>query len=318
MQIDIDVIELPKYESLNLNKANFDEIYGLDDPREYFRVLCGLDYVIPDLAKNIFRDLITRLTRLHGRPITVADIGCSYGINSGLIRYPLDIHRMVRRYAHPSMHALSPTRLMELDANYYCAWPEQTEARFVGVDSSEPAITYAKTVGLLDAGVTTNLEISAPSRADKEELKDIDLIMSTGCVGYVTDETFRKILELQTGRAPWIANFVLRMFPYQNFIDAFAAKGLVTEKLEGVTFVQRRFYSEGEYETTLNALSALGIDASGKEEEGLFHAELFLSRPREDVEAHPLKELISVTSGANRTYGRRFRTLGERGVALMS
>ena len=75
-----------EFESLNSHKANFDAIYDLPDPREYYRVLVGLDYVIPDLARNVFRSVIERRTQDAAWPLTILDVGCSYGINAALAR----------------------------------------------------------------------------------------------------------------------------------------------------------------------------------------------------------------------------------------
>jgi SAM-dependent methyltransferase len=303
--------------ALNRTKANFDDIYDLPDPREYFRVLCGLDYVIPELAKGIFRTLIERCNALHGRPSRVLDIGCSYGINPALVRFPLDIQRLSRRYSDPRMLSLDDSQVIELDWHYFRSWPSQVDAKFIGLDTSRAAIAYATRVGLIDFGINSNLEQQAPTPYEAEQLRGLDLIISTGCIGYVTGRTFDRILSLQRDQMPWIGSFVLRMFPYDEIAARLESFGLVTEKLEGVTFVQRRFHSEDECQTTLSALDQQGIDPEGKETEGLYHAEFFLSRPKEQARAAPLRELVSVTSGENRLYGRRYRQIGPGGIKLV-
>jgi SAM-dependent methyltransferase len=307
-----------EFEALNSHKANFDVIYGLPDPREYFRVLVGLDYIIPDLAKNVFRSVIHRCAKARRRRITVLDVGCSYGINAALIRYPLDLQRFAGRYSDPAMHALEADELIALDHEYFRSWPEQANARFIGLDTSCAAINYAKAVGLLDGGVTANLECEEPTQAERTALREADLIISTGCVGYTSERSFRKILRLHEGaEPPWIASFVLRMFPYDSIAAELERFGLVTEKLEGVTFVQRRFHSEEEMAATIDRLRARGIDPRGKEADGLFHAELFVSRPPDAVERAPLGEIVSVTRGASRRYGRRYRAVGPDQIKLM-
>ncbi|MGH2930446.1 MAG: class I SAM-dependent methyltransferase, partial [Solirubrobacteraceae bacterium] len=300
------------FQALNAHKANFDAIYELPDPREYYRVLCGLDYVIPNLAKDVFRALIRRSAEEHGRPVKVLDLGCSYGINAALIRYPLDLERLAGRYAHPEMHALETGDLIALDRRYFDSWPEQIDARFVGLDASPAAIRYATDVGLLDDGIVSNLERREPAGAERARLRDVDMIISTGCVGYTTKRTFRRVLDLRDGAAPpWVASFVLRMFPYDGIAEELARFGLVTEKLDGVTFVQRRFHSETEFAATMDKLEARGVDPTGKEADGLFHAELFVSRPAAAVERAPLGDIVSVTRGENGRYGRRYRRVAD-------
>src|SRR3546814_20218661 len=93
------------------------------------------------------------------------------------------------------------------------------------------------------------------------------------------------------------------MFPYDQFISAFAERGMMTEKLAGSTFVQRRFRNEEEFERSLGALKARGIDTSGFEADGLFQAELFVSRPAADARAMPHDDIVTMPSG-------RFRNLG--------
>lgn len=289
-------------------KANFNDIYNAPDPREYFRVLVGLDYIIPDLAKGVFRSLIEQVERTDGKPPTVVDVGSSYGINSAVIDYPLDIQRLARRYMQPDIYTLSSEEMLVLDRHYYSSWPRLSNARFVGVDTADAAVSYAQGVGLMEGGVTTNLEESEPTPEEHALLADADVIITTGCVGYVTARTFRRILgSHRGGRSPMVASFVLRMYSYAEFEDELSRFGLVTEKLDGVTFVQRRFSSTSEFESTLTRLDSMGVDPTGKEADGLLHAELFVSRTPEAIREQPLGELVSVTSGENQTRGRRFK-----------
>lgn len=292
----------------SVGKANFDDIYVAPDPREYFRVLVGLDYIIPDLAKGIFRSLIEHVDRPDGEAPTVVDVGSSYGINSAVIDYPLDIPGLARRYMQSDVYTLSPDEMLTLDRHYFAGWPRMYDARFVGVDTSEPAISYAKGVGLLAGGITTNLEESDPTPQDRALLEDTDLLITTGCVGYVTSTTFRRIIASRTTDRPLaVAAFVLRMYSYDEFEHELLDFGLVTEKLDGVTFVQRRFHSTAEFESTLKRLESMEVDPTGKEADGLLHAELFVSRTPEAIEELPLGELVSITSGEDQTRGRRFK-----------
>jgi hypothetical protein len=129
--------------------------------------------------------------------------------------------------------------------------------------------------------------------------------MSTGCIGYVTEKTFGKLLDA-TEKTPWIISFVLRMFPFDELAKTFAQRGLVTERLAGVTFIQRRFRDAEEFENSLATLAKLGVDSTGLESEGLFHADLILSRPEADARAMPLDDIVTVASGRGRPIAPRY------------
>src|SRR3989304_6277429 len=55
------------------------------------------------------------------------------------------------------------------------------------------------------------------------------------------------------GRPAWVASFVLRMFPYDDIARTLAKLGLETERFESATFVQRRFVSLDEMQSTIRA-----------------------------------------------------------------
>ena len=297
------------YATLNASKANFDNIYDQPDPRAYFSVLGALDYMIPDVAEPVIRQILRAEQKRNGRPPTVLDVGCSYGINAVVHRFPLSFRHLRLRYANPNMAAVDPEELAQFDRHYYNSWPHIGAARFVGLDVSAPAVRYAASVGLLDAGVIANFEADAPRPEDRRALSEVDVVLSTGCVGYVTEKTFAAILD-STDRPPWVVSFVLRMFPYETIAAVLAERGLVTEKLAGATFVQRRFRDLTEFSSCLATLEKLGLDTAGLEAEGRFQAELFVSRPREDVAATPLGRLVTVVSGRNRTVGARYVRVG--------
>ncbi|MEX0853825.1 MAG: class I SAM-dependent methyltransferase [Bauldia sp.] len=277
----------------------------MEDPRAYFSVLGALDYMIPDVAEPVIRQILAAKVQADGASPVVLDVGCSYGINSAVHRFPLNFDILRRRYARREMAALSAEEMTRLDRNYFAAWPDTGLGRFVGLDVSEPAIRYAKTVGLLDDGIAADLETASLSPVQAKIAGRANVLLATGSVGYVTEKTYRKLLGAMD-RAPWIISFVLRIFPYEPLAAAFEERGLVTERLQGATFVQRRFRDVEEFESTISTLEEHGVDAAGFESEGLFQADLFVSRPEVDAQAAPLEELVTVNSGRNKIVGPRY------------
>ena len=286
------------FRSINTVKAEFDAIYAQPDPRGYYNVLYGLNYVIPDVAKGAFRKLAGALASVRNKSnLTILDIGCSYGINAALIKTPLDMERLAHRYHDLSRNGAASGDVMRMDRHYFASWPRESGHRVIGLDVSRPAIDYAREVGLLDGGIVRDLEQDDLDAGERKMLRDVDLVITTGCVGYVGRRTFERVLEAVQGPRPWVANFVLRMFPFTPIADALTGYGLATEKLQGVTFAQRRFHSADEQQGVLAALAKLGVEADDKEEAGAYHAELYLSRPPSDQVALPLADVISVSSG---------------------
>lgn len=311
-------MENATYSEINEVKASFDDIYSEPDPRSYFRVLGGLDYTIPDLARPIFQQIVNARAKSQERPVTVLDLGCSYGINAALLRLPLKFDTLRRRYMMPEIQALPSPKLRGIDRHYFRGWPAQDDLEIVGLDVSNEAVAYAADVGVLDKALCEDLENAQPSALARQALRNVDVIISTGCVGYVTEKTFERILECnKNSEPPWIVSFVLRMFPYDAVTRTLGRFGLETEKFEGATFVQRRFSDAKEFDHTLKTLERLGIDSDGHEAEGLFHAELFVSRPGSEVERQPLGNLISIVSGGHRSYGRRYYRIPGVGKKLL-
>jgi hypothetical protein len=282
------------FETINEAKANLDHIYDQPDPRAYFRELGKLGYVIPGVAKPIFQKLISHLHRLRSDPVNVLDLGCSYGINAALLKYDLSMSELYERWADKAPVAASSEAMVRYDRRYFDTLDQLDDISVVGFDLAESAVAFGETTGLLDSGHAVNLETEPLPETAAEELAAVDLMISTGCVGYVTEKSFERLLPAVTqGQSPWIGNFVLRMFPFDAIEGTLGGWGYVTEKLEGRTFPQRRFASDEEQELMLKQLQLCGVDPTGKEEEGQLLAEFYLSRPAEEAEEIPIGRLLA-------------------------
>ncbi|MCQ4190963.1 class I SAM-dependent methyltransferase [Methylocystis suflitae] len=284
-----------RFSSINAIKADFSDIYASDDPRDYFKVLGKLNYVIPQLAAPVLLQLAERLIEIKGRPITILDVGCSYGLLSATARLGLSISQLCARYEAEPIQALDPQRLASFDAKYFASWPKRPDIRFIGLDCSPQAISYALTVGLIEKGLVIDLETNAPDGNARSLISQADLIISTGAVGYISEKTFSKLLQaFPAGKSAWVASFVLRMFDYAKIAKTLHEHGLETERLNDVTFVQRRFQDRSELCSAIDLIKSRGLDPSGKEDEGFYHAELFLSRPTNEVRKASLSRIVSV------------------------
>lgn len=299
------------YSDLNEIKSDFSKIYTDRDPREYFRVLGQLDYIVPHVAQPVFEQLIRARAETQDEPVTVLDLGCSYGLNGALMKYALRYDALRERYTDPALKTLSSDALLALDRHFYQAWPKNPRVRVIGLDPSANAVGYGEAAGTMDLALPLDLENNDPSPEQARALESVDLIVSTGCVGYVTSKTFTRLAKLaRKGRPAWVASFVLRMFRYDEIEATLATLGLETERFESATFVQRRFANYDEMDATIAAVEALGLDPRGREADGLFHAELFVSRPPEEIARRPLQKLVSVVSGANKPWPVGTHALG--------
>ncbi len=173
---------------INENKAVFDDIYSERDPRAYFSVLGALDYMIPDVAEPVIRQILNARAHHYGEENTVLDVGCSYGINAAIHRFPVSFASLRQRYARREMMALDADEMIRLDRHFYASWPDIGLGRFIGLDVSAYAIRYANATGLHVNGVAADLETATLTSAQASIIAPANVLLSTGAIGYVTDQ----------------------------------------------------------------------------------------------------------------------------------
>lgn len=281
------------FEDINEAKVDMDHVYNRFDPRAYSHELNKLDYGIPDKAKPIFQKLISHLQQRQDDTIHILDLGCSYGINAAILKHDLSMDELNEHWGQKKMMDASSDEVVAYDQQFFADSNVNEDIEVLGLDQAENAIAYGLESGLLDDGLAVNLENEPLSARAKEKLAPTDLVTSTGCVGYLTEKSFDRLLPaVNEGHQPWIANFVLRLFPFDVITKSLDKWGYTTEKLEGKTFFQREFASDDEQKQVLEQLSEQGVDPTGKEAEGHFLAEFYLSRPMKDAADLPIERLL--------------------------
>lgn len=276
-------------------KIVLDHIYDKPDPISYFATLGRLDYVIPQEAGPIFRNVVQALRDQRGQEqVKALDLGCSYGVNAAILKCGLSMAELRETYAQARVAELDRAELVARDRALFAEAVADPCLEVAGLDVSAPAVGYALDAGLLDAGIVADLE-SAPLPAPAASVvAERDLVISTGCVGYISPVTFSHLLDATGDEKPWMVHFVLRMFGFAPFAEVLGAHGYVTETVER-TFPQRRFATPEERAAVLDNLATLDIDPAGKEETGWYHADVYLSRPAD--QAVPAAEDILAARG---------------------
>lgn len=270
----------------NTGKVSLDHIYTAPDPRDYYRALQRLEYCIPQLALPHFTSLIDAYRQARGiLAPTIVDIGSSYGINAALMRGGSTISELYNHYGCQDAEALCRDDLIERDKACLTAKTPENNSRWIGLDCSAQALSYAIDARLLDDAINGNFERNDPTDEHRAQLEGADIIISTGCVGYVTEKTIARVVDACGEKRPWMAHFVLRMFSFKPVAEALAARGYETRKMAGV-FRQRRFAVPQEQAQVLDALAKAGVDSEGLEDDGWFYAELYISKPANKNPTH--------------------------------
>ena len=265
------------------SKADFSGIYTAPDPRAYFAALAPLEYQVPAHALPVVRAEIDAADR-DARARTVLDLCCSYGTNAALLRTSVGLGALAARYTNPALAELSPAALAAADAAFFRAWEERPDVRVLGLDASAPAVGYASRAGLLAGGFAEDLERADPSPGLAAALPTVGTVVCTGGVGYVGPPTFTRLLTHLPSDVRLVA-FVLRVFDYDEITGVLDAHGLATHRLPG-TVRQRRFVDAAEQDAAVADVRSRGLDPTGKESAGWFHADCYVSRPRPSPSAH--------------------------------
>lgn len=271
-------------------KADFGDIYDQPDPRLYFSTLRSFDYVIPQHGAEVYRTLLAARTTPDGRPANVLDVCCSYGVVPMLLKTELHIRDLYAHYAKAAERSQSPQQLAEHDQRMLREGLVSGAPHVVGLDVAGNAVNYAVATGALDGGFTENLEVDEPSPELATQGRDIDLVVTTGGVGYVTARTFDRLLDI-TPASVWVASFCLRSYDYAPISETLRARGFRTEQSSN-TFPQRGFTSPEEQDWAVGEVRSRGFDPTGRESDGSHHANFFLSRPATEVEECPMSVLL--------------------------
>jgi SAM-dependent methyltransferase len=260
-------------------KVTLGHIYTQPDPRAYFETLHAFDYQLPELARPYFGRLAGEYREARGvRVPNILDVGCSYGINAALLKCNTTMAALYERYCGPAAGGLTRDALLARDREMIRSCGGLEPVRVVGLDSSRPALSYALAAGFIDGAVHADLERRDPTAAERDQLADIDLVISTGAIGYIGQRTLSRVVGAAGRRRPWLAHFVLRMFPFDPVAESLAGAGYRTVHVDRM-FRQRRFASAEEQSLILGNLSAIGVDPSGLEDGGWLYAQLYISRP---------------------------------------
>ena len=280
-----------KFEAENEAKANFDSVYTEPTPHSYIAEMAHNGYQIGEQARPYGIAAAELLQALNGsaRLIQMLDVGCSYGMGSVFTKYGCSFDELVAFFASraPKDYA-SCCEVMRMWLNVA---PPVCEMRSVGLDSSRPAILFALDSGLLDGGIARDYENPEiiPTQEEINWFRSCNLLVCTGAIGYVTEETFSKVLphlgQDSSGKyGPVAVMTILRMFENEKIRDVFEEHNFEFMPVPGISLPQRNFRDNDERTKVLNILHQKGIDTEGYEDEGTLYADLYVAAPESQVD----------------------------------
>lgn len=267
------------YEGLNSHKTSFASIYDAPTPTAYFTAMRDAEYQIPQNAKLTTLVILRAAKRAKSRrSIRVLDVGCSYGVNAALLKHDISLDDLYEHYSSQACAGLTRSQLIYRDRAFYSSRRKSPDLECIGFDAAGEAVRYAAACGLLDFPWHANFEAEHPQGYHGGDgllrSSGIDAVLSTGCVGYITERTFDRLLTLLRPRsAPWIISYALRIFDYRPIEQTLVKYGYVTEQLHGQSFVQRRFLTRSEREHTVARVRGRCLETTDLEETGYFYSD---------------------------------------------
>ncbi len=281
-------------QEINQKKLDLNDVYNLRDPESYYQSMAQYEYDLPEGAKPYFQKVINAYRQYKSvNSLKILDIGCSYGINGAILKFYKSMRELYQYYTNPLRLQLPELSRRHQDYNWFYEFSFDEGLQFIGLDTAEKAVNYAVESQLIQSGISTNLEKLPLLKEDYTNLQDINLLITTGCIGYITEITLDKILSaVRNSSQLWGAVFILKMFNISGFKKTLAKYNLVLVET-GVTVKQRRFSSVEEKKAMINFIEQQGLSAEEEKNSDNLFAQLFLILPVAVTSQWSITKLLS-------------------------
>ncbi len=265
-------------------KKDFTDIYTQDSPCEYLKEMDRLDYSISDSTKPLYNSIIEQLEDSLSRPVNVLDLGSSYGINSALMKYDLTMSDLNDFFLSES----EPTR--KETKQFYENCTSNDNMNFYQIDISEEALRFSEEMDLCERGMNVNLDAEKLNLLGS--LPKMDVVIATGCIGYIGYKAFSNLLKVIKNResnsieseteyaAPIFAFSVLRMFDMADIEEVFEMYDYSIVKSDIKPIRQRNFSDAKEKADTISLLHGMDIDTEKYEDDGNFYADFYIAKSK--------------------------------------
>ena len=265
-------------------KTDFTDIYTQDSPHRYLKEMDRLEYTISDSTKLLYNSIIEELENTLSRPINVLDLGSSYGINSSLLKYNLTMSELNNFF----LNGTEPTK--KETKQFYEECTSNDNMNFYQIDISEEALKFSEEMNLCERGMNVDLESEKLNLL--ESLPKMDVVIATGCIGYIGYKTFSNLLKVTKNRqsnsiqseteyvAPIFAFSVLRMFDMDDIEEVFEMYDYSIVKSDIKPIRQRNFSDPKEKAQTISLLHDMEINTKKYEDDGNFYADFYIARSK--------------------------------------
>jgi hypothetical protein len=137
-----------------------------------------------------------------------------------------------------------------------------------------------------------NVDLEAEKLNLLESLPKIDVVIATGCVGYIGYKAFSNLLKVIKNRqsnsiefekeyfTPIFAFSVLRMFDMKDIEEVFEIYDYSIVKSDIKPIRQRNFSDPKEKTETISILHDMGIDTKKYEDDGNFYADFYIAKSK--------------------------------------
>ena len=276
------------YDEQNHVKASFDAAYTAPTPHRYLHNMTAVGYRMADCMNPYLSAVVDASVSSH-EPVRVLDIGCSYGMSGALLKADCAYRDLAEFYR---LEASSEYASCVVESQQWLeSHAMREDVEVVGFDSSKEAIRFATASHMIDEGIVLNLEEDKSElTADEAHLiKECDVLLSTGAIGYVTDKTINPILDEFGNNArgalgPVAVMSVLELFDPAPIAEAFTEHGYRFGQLP-VRMSQRRFVDAEEREGVIETFRQRGMQADALESENQMFAGLCIAAKPERFDA---------------------------------
>ncbi len=279
-------------------QTRFDQTHFAPDPREFYRVMHGLEYRNAAWSVPVFAAAWAEVTRLRGLDRAgLVDIAAGYGVVSALLRHDIELQGLLERYVQRPIEDASAEEVLTLDRSWFQSRATHNPSiRTIALDISREALAYGRAVGLFDEAFAEDLGNAPPSRGLRDSLQDCALMVEAGSVAHMEPRILRELLDAAGDPKPWVLTAPVRGNHRPAALQVMRDAGLVVEQIPIRPFPIRRFVDRAEQTRACQEIRRQGLDPDGVETSGCYHGCLFLARPEQETQ-RPAVELLRRAHG---------------------